>query len=197
MTSVQSGVETLRASIDGPVSMAGEAAYDAAVSIWNGAIERRPAVVVSCVSSSDVVAALAFAQAQGLEVSVRGGGHNYAGHALCDGGLMIDLTPMKSVVVDAAARRVVCGGGTTWGEVDAATQEHGLALPGGFVSTTGVAGLALGGGFGWLSRIAGLTSDNLVAAEVVTADGRSCGRRAMRTWICSGRSAEAAGISES
>jgi FAD/FMN-containing dehydrogenase len=172
MTSVHGGVETLRGTVDGTVSTPGEAAYDAAVSIWNGVIERRPALVVSCSSSRDVVAALAFAQAQGLEVSVRGGGHNYAGHALCEGGLMIDLTPMKSVVVDATARRVVCGGGTTWGELDAATQEHGLAVPGGFVSTTGVAGLTLGGGFGWLSRLAGLTSDNLVSAEVVTADGR-------------------------
>ena len=172
MTGVQSGVETLRGAVDGAVSMPGEAAYDTAVSIWNGVIERRPAVVVSCVSSGDVAAALAFARDRGLEVSVRGGGHNYAGHALCDGGLMIDLTPMKSVVVDAPARRVVCGGGTTWGELDAATQEHGLAVPGGFISTTGVAGLALGGGFGWLSRLAGLTSDNLLAAEVVTADGR-------------------------
>jgi FAD/FMN-containing dehydrogenase len=172
MTGVQSAVETLQGTIDGTVSVPGEAGYGTAVSIWNGVIERRPAVVVSCASSGDVAAALAFAQAHGLEVSVRGGGHNYAGHALCDGGLMIDLTPMKSVVVDAPARRVVCGGGTTWGELDAATQEHGLAVPGGFISTTGVAGLSLGGGFGWLSRLAGLTSDNLVAAEVVTADGR-------------------------
>jgi FAD/FMN-containing dehydrogenase len=172
MTGVQSSVEALRGTVDGTVSMPGEAAYDTAVSIWNGVIQRRPAAVVSCASSDDVVAALAFARDSGLEVSVRGGGHNYAGHAVCDGGLMVDLTPMKSVVVDAAARRVVCGGGTTWGELDAATQEHGLALPGGFISTTGVAGLSLGGGFGWLSRLAGLTSDNLLAAEVVTADGR-------------------------
>jgi FAD/FMN-containing dehydrogenase len=172
MTGVQSVFETLRGTIDGTVSTPGEAGYDTAVSIWNGVIERRPAVVVSCVSSGDVAAALAIAQDRGLEVSVRGGGHNYAGHAVCEGGLMIDLTPMKSVVVDAPARRVVCGGGTTWGELDAATQEHGLAVPGGFISTTGVAGLSLGGGFGWLSRLAGLTSDNLLAAEVVTADGR-------------------------
>ena len=172
MTGVQSGVESLRATVDGMVWTPGEPAYDTAVSIWNGVIKRRPAVVVSCASSSDVAAALAFARDRGLEVSVRGGGHNYAGHAVCEGGLMVDLTPMKSVVVDAAARRVVCGGGTTWGELDAATQEHGLAVPGGFISTTGVAGLTLGGGFGWLSRLAGLTSDNLLAAEVVTADGR-------------------------
>ena len=172
MTGVQSAVEALRGTIDGIVSVPGDRAYDTAVSIWNGVIERRPAVAVSCASSGDVVAALAFAQVHGLEVSVRGGGHNYAGHALCDGGLMVDLSPMKSVAVDALARRAVCGGGTTWGELDAATQEHGLAVPGGFISTTGVAGLSLGGGFGWLSRLAGLTSDNLVAAEVVTADRR-------------------------
>ncbi len=172
MTGVHSGVDTLQGAVDGVVSTAGEPAYETAVSIWNGVIERRPAVVVSCSSSDDVAVALAFARDRGLEVSVRGGGHNYAGHALCDDGLMIDLTPMKSIVVDAPARRVVCGGGTTWGELDAATQEHGLAVPGGFISTTGVAGLSLGGGFGWLSRLAGVTSDNLVGAEVVTADGR-------------------------
>ena len=109
--------------------------------------------------------------APGLEVSVRGGGHQYAGLALSDGGLTIDLSPMKSVEVDPDAQRARCGGGVTWGELDAATQEHGLAVPGGFVSTTGVAGLCLGGGFGSLSRLAGLTSDNLVGAKVVTADG--------------------------
>ncbi|MGO9752485.1 MAG: FAD-binding oxidoreductase [Solirubrobacteraceae bacterium] len=172
MGDLGSVVEAFRGAIDGTVSVPGEPGYDTAVSIWNGVIERRPALVVSCVSSGDVVAALAAAKEQGLEVSVRGGGHNAAGFALCEGGLMIDLTPMKSVVVDASARRVVCGGGTTWGELDAATQEHGLAVPGGLISTTGVAGLSLGGGFGWLSRLAGLTSDNLLAAEVVTADGR-------------------------
>jgi hypothetical protein len=172
MTGVRSAVDELRGTIDGTVAMPGEGAYDTAVSIWNGVIERRPAVVVSCASSGDVVSALTCAQERGLDVSVRGGGHNYAGHALCAGGLMIDLTPMKSIVVNAPGRRVVCGGGTTWGELDAATQEHGLAVPGGFISTTGVAGLTLGGGFGWLSRLAGLTSDNLVAGEVVTADGR-------------------------
>src|SRR5205814_7303402 len=108
---------------------------------------------------------------QGLEVSVRGGGHNYAGFALSDGGMMIDLTPMKAVSVDPHRRRATCGGGTTWGELDVATQEHGLAVPGGFVSRTGVAGLTLGGGLGWLSRLAGLSCDNLVGAEVVTPDG--------------------------
>ena len=164
-------VSALREDFRGTVSLPGEAGYDTAVSIWNGVIARRPAAVASCSDSADVAAALAFARDAGLEVSVRGGGHGYAGMALCDGGLTIDLTPMKAVVVDPAARRARCGGGTTWGELDAATQEHGLAVPGGFISTTGVAGLCLGGGFGWLSRLAGLTADNLVGAEVVTADG--------------------------
>lgn len=164
-------VGSLRDAIDGGVSLPGEPAYDAAVAIWNGVIQRRPAVVVSCSGGSDVAAALAFARASGLEVSVRGGGHGYAGLALTEGGLTIDLSPMKAVRVDPQAQRARCGGGVTWGELDAATQEHGLAVPGGFISTTGVAGLCLGGGFGWLSRLAGLTSDNLVGTEVVTADG--------------------------
>jgi FAD/FMN-containing dehydrogenase len=165
-------LDALRVDFIGVVSQAGENAYDDAVNIWNGAITRRPAVVASCASSGDVAAALAFAQQQGLELSVRGGGHNYAGFALCDDGLMIDLTPMNSVTVDATARRAKCGGGATWGALDAATQAHGLAVPGGFISHTGVAGLTLGGGFGWLTRLAGLSSDNLVGAKVVTADGR-------------------------
>ena len=165
-------IDALQAAIGGKVARRDEAGYDEAVNIWNGAITRRPALVVSCTSSEDVAAALAFAELKGLEVSVRGGGHNYAGFALSDGGLMIDLTPMKAVGVDPAARRARCGGGTTWGELDAATQAHGLAVPGGFISHTGVAGLTLGGGLGWLSRLAGLSSDNLVGAEVVLADRR-------------------------
>jgi FAD/FMN-containing dehydrogenase len=165
-------LDALCEAVNGTVSTPGEPGYDEAVNIWNAAITRRPAVVASCTSSGDVAKALAFARSQGLEISIRGGGHNYAGFALTEGGVMIDLTPMKAVNVDAVARRATCGGGTTWGELDAATQAHGLAVPGGFVSRTGVAGLTLGGGFGWLSRLAGLTSDNLVGAEVVTADGQ-------------------------
>jgi FAD/FMN-containing dehydrogenase len=162
----------LRDSVQGVVAVPGDSAYDEAVNIWNGAIGRRPSVVARCSSSADVGAALTFGVERGLEVSVRGGGHNYAGFSLTDGGLMIDLTPLKNVAVDPSARRARCGGGTTWGELDAATQEHGLAVPGGFISHTGVAGLTLGGGFGWLSRLAGLSSDNLVGAEVVTPDGQ-------------------------
>jgi FAD/FMN-containing dehydrogenase len=165
-------VSELRKSIGGEVSLPGSSSYEEAVRIWNGAVTRRPAVVASCTAAEDVVAALDVARREGLEVSVRGGGHNYAGNALCDGGLMIDLTPMKTVRVDVEGRRAACGGGTTWGEFDAATQAHGLAVPGGFISHTGVAGLTLGGGIGWLSRLAGLSSDNLVGATVVTADGR-------------------------
>ena len=173
MGDITSGaVAALREAIEGAVCEPGDTGYDEAVNIWNGAISRRPALVARCASSRDVAAALGVAQREGLEVSVRGGGHNYAGFALTDGGLMIDLTPMKGVHVDPDARRATCGGGTTWGEFDAATQAHGLATPGGFVSLTGVAGLTLGGGLGWLSRLAGLSSDNLVGAEVVTADGR-------------------------
>jgi FAD/FMN-containing dehydrogenase len=115
---------------------------------------------------------LAFARDGSLEVSVRGGGHNYAGSALTEGGLMIDLTPMKAVSVDAAACRATCGGGTTWGELDGATQEHGLAVTGGFISRTGVAGLTLGGGIGWLVRPFGLSCDNVVGVRVVTADSQ-------------------------
>ena len=165
-------VNELRKSIGGEVSLPGSSSYDEAVRIWNGAVTRRPAVVASCTTAEDVVAALEVAGTEGLELSVRGGGHNYAGNALCDGGMMIDLTPMKTVTVDVEAQRASCGGGTTWGELDAATQAHGLAVPGGFISHTGVAGLTLGGGIGWLSRLAGLSSDNLVGATVVTADGR-------------------------
>jgi FAD/FMN-containing dehydrogenase len=154
------------------VCQPGDEGYAAAVNIWNAAIQRRPSVVVRCGAAEDVAAALAHARSAGLEVSVRGGGHNYSGSALTDGGLMIDLTPMKAIRVDAAARRATCGGGTTWGEFDAATQEHGLAVTGGFIANTGVAGLTLGGGIGWLTKIAGLTCDNLVGAQVVTADGR-------------------------
>jgi FAD/FMN-containing dehydrogenase len=164
-------VEELQLGSGGAVFRPGDRGYDAAVNIWNGAITRRPSVVASCATAAGVATALRFAASHDLEVSVRGGGHNYAGSALTEGGLMVDLTPMKAISVDPAAKRARCGGGVRWAELDAGTQAHGLATPGGFVSTTGVAGLTLGGGLGWLSRTAGLSSDNLVGAEVVTVDG--------------------------
>ena len=164
-------VQQLRTKVSGVVALPGEPGYAEAVAIWNGVIERRPSVVVRCTSAKDVCAALQYARAQGLEVSVRGGGHGFSGNALTDGGLMIDLTLMKAVVVDPATKRAVAEGGVTWGEMDAATQEHGLAVVGGMITHTGVGGLTLGGGIGWLTTVAGLTCDNLVGAELVTADG--------------------------
>jgi FAD/FMN-containing dehydrogenase len=165
-------VEMLRAALRGQVCLPGDAGYEKTCSIWNGAIRKRPSIVVHAAGPEDVVAALAHARAHKLEVSVRGGGHNFSGSALTNGGLTIDLAALNSVTVDAAARRAVVGGGATWAQLDGAAQAHGLAAPGGFISHTGVAGLTLGGGLGWLSRKAGLSCDCLVGAEVVTADGR-------------------------
>jgi len=145
--------------------------YDEVRQIWNAMIDRRPALIARCASPDDVVEAVKLARSHDLLVSIRGGGHNIAGNAICDDGLMIDLSLMKGVQVDPSARRATVGPGCTLGDVDAAAQAHGLATPLGINSTTGVAGLTLGGGFGWLSRKYGMTIDNLLSADVVTADG--------------------------
>ncbi len=166
-------VDAFRAGFSGRLTRPGDPGYDGARSIFNGAIDRRPAMVAECSSAADVAEAIRFARGQGMEISVRGGGHNFAGTAVADGGLMISLSGMRQVSVDPEARRAVCGGGATWADVDAATQAHGLAVPGGVVSHTGIGGLTLGGGVGWLAGKAGLSLDNLVSAEVVTADGRA------------------------
>ncbi|HEX6016979.1 MAG TPA: FAD-binding oxidoreductase [Burkholderiaceae bacterium] len=150
---------------------ADHADYDGARALWNGAVERRPRLIARCIGSADVVAAVCFARDHDLEIAVRGGGHNVAGTAVCDDGIVIDLSAMRAVRVDVAGRRAWVQGGALWGDVDRETQAHALATTGGMVSHTGVAGLTLGGGVGWLMRRHGLTVDNLLAADVVTADG--------------------------
>jgi FAD/FMN-containing dehydrogenase len=166
-------IETLRERLAGPVLTAADGpAYDRARSVWNGAIDRRPAVIARCADANDVATAITFARTAGLEISVRGGAHNYGGAAVGDDGLTVDLSGMHDVSVDPVARRVRCGGGTTLAQLDAATAVHGLAAVGGTVSHTGVGGLTLGGGFGWLTPMHGLACDNLVSAHLVTADGR-------------------------
>ena len=155
----------------GAVIRPGDAPYDAQRRIWNGAIDRRPALIARCTGAADVRAAVGFARERELVVAVRGGGHNVAGTAVCDGGIVIDLSPMKGMWVDPRARVATAQPGLLWGEFDHETQPFGLAAPGGIVSHTGIAGLTLGGGLGWLMRRHGLTADNLLSAEVVTADG--------------------------
>ncbi|HTE47218.1 MAG TPA: FAD-binding oxidoreductase, partial [Gemmatimonadaceae bacterium] len=146
--------------------------YDVARKVWNGMIDRRPAYIARCKSVADVQSAIRFALDENLAISVRGGGHNAAGLAVCDDGVVIDLSGMRDVVIDPVGRTARVSGGATWGEFDRAAGQHGLATTGGAVSTTGVAGLTLGGGLGWLMRSYGMTCDNLIGAEVVTADGR-------------------------
>jgi FAD/FMN-containing dehydrogenase len=146
--------------------------YDEARAIWNGAHDRRPALIVRCAGVADVMRAVDFARSEGLLVAVRGGGHSLPGFSTCDGGIVIDLSAMTSVRVDVARRTAVAEGGATWAEFDHETQAFGLAVTGGLVSTTGIAGFTLGGGIGWLMRKVGLTCDNLLAADIVTADGQ-------------------------
>lgn len=146
--------------------------YDEARAVYNGMIDRRPAVIAECATAQDVAHALELAGREGYAVAVRAGGHSVAGMSVIDGGLIIDVRPMKAIEVDPGGRSVKAGAGVTWGEFDAATQEHGLVTTGGRVSTTGVAGFTLGGGSGWTERKYGLASDNLISVDLVTADGR-------------------------
>jgi FAD/FMN-containing dehydrogenase len=162
---------TLRRSLRGRVIESGDLSYDAARTVWNGMIDRKPALIVTCAGTPDVAAAVRYAREQGLPIAVRGGGHSVAGLSVADGALVIDLSAMKSVVVDPSRKTATAGGGATWGVFDAETQAFGLATTGGAVSTTGIAGLTLGGGLGWLMRAHGLSADNLIAAEIVTATG--------------------------
>jgi FAD/FMN-containing dehydrogenase len=161
----------LRATLSGSLLTPEDEGYDQARSVWNGMIDRRPAYVVQPVSADDVVAGLRFAREMNLPISIRGGGHNIAGMAVCDGGVMIDFSRMHRVTVQPDTRRVVVQPGAVWADVDEVTQPHGLAVPSGIISSTGVAGLTLGGGFGWTTRAWGHTSDHLRSVEIVTADG--------------------------
>ncbi len=165
-------IEALKGSFSGEVLLPSDAGYEDARKIWNAMIDKRPALIVRCASTPDVVRAVNFARDNSLVLAVRGGGHNIAGSATCDDGIVIDLSRMKAVSVDPGTRRATVEGGATLADFDAAAQAHGLATPLGINSTTGVAGLTLGAGFGWLSRKYGMTIDNLESAEVVTAAGQ-------------------------
>lgn len=171
----EGAVAALQSQFRGELIQPGDEAYESARRVWNGAIDRHPALVARATGVADVQAAVRFARGQSLPLAVRGGGHNVAGTAVCEGGLVLDCSPMKGVWVDPLARTVRAQAGLLWGELDRETQVFGLATTGGIVTHTGIAGLTLGGGIGWLMRKHGLTSDNLISADVVTADGECLG----------------------
>ena len=164
-------LQQLRGRFRGALLRPGEEGYDEARRVWNGAIDRRPALIARCAGTDDVQAAMRFAREHDLPVAVRGGGHSVLGYGVNDGGIMIDLSQLKAVAVDPGARTARAAGGLTWAELDLATQRHGLATTGGSVSSTGIGGVTLGGGFGHLMRKHGLTVDNLRGADVVTVEG--------------------------
>jgi len=164
-------VQKFADGLRGRLVQSGDGGYDQARTVWNGMIHRRPALNARCAGPADIIASVHFARDHGLLVSVKGGGHNITGNAVCEGALMIDLSPMKGVRVDPAGRTARAEAGLTWGEYNRETQAFGLASTGGVVSTTGIAGLTLGGGLGWLMGKHGLSCDNLISADLVTADG--------------------------
>ena len=168
----ESAVHELISSVQGNVVRPGDAGYEEGRRVWNGMIDRHPSMILYCNSAADVASAVTFARENSLLVAVRSGGHNVAGNAVCDGGLVIDLSRMKKINIDAGARTARAGAGLTWGEFDNASHAYGLATTGGLVSSTGIAGLTLGGGIGWLMRKYGLTCDNLLSADMVTAEGK-------------------------
>ena len=172
MTSrLNQNIQKLKGAVKGTVVRPEDDSYDKARQVWNAMIDRRPAVIVQCADARDVGHAIRFAGENGLDIAVRGGGHNIAGYAVCDKGLTIDLSNMKNVRVEPGTKRAYVEPGATLADFDRAVQAHGLATPVGINSTTGIAGLTLGGGFGWLTRVYGMTIDNLVSADLVTADG--------------------------
>ena len=165
-------IAVLRDQVKGEVLEFGQPGYDQARAIWNAMIDRNPVLIVRCRDGDDVAKAVSYAGQANLPISIRGGGHNVAGHAVSDEGVMIDMSLMRNVQVDADNRRARVQGGATWGDVDAETQKFGLATPGGLISDTGVAGLTLSGGIGWLRSAYGLCIDNIVSVDIVTADGQ-------------------------
>ncbi|MGR5065158.1 FAD-binding oxidoreductase [Photobacterium sp. DNB22_13_2] len=164
--------EPLTSQIQGHVILPDDSDYDGARQVWNAMIDKRPTAIIKCSSAADVLTALNYAKDKNIDITVRGAGHNIAGNAICDNGLMIDLSEMKAVTVNPQTKRALVQPGATLADFDAAAQQHGLATPVGINSTTGISGLTLGGGFGWLTRKYGMTIDNLVSAQVITADGQ-------------------------
>jgi len=165
-------IEELESTFRGRLIQPDDPDYDQERQVWNGYIDKYPALIAQCSGTADVIDAVKFARKNDIEVSVRGGGHNVAGTALCDDGMMIDLSKMRGIDVDPTQKLARVEGGATWGDLDRETQVFGLAAPGGVVSTTGVAGLTLGGGLGWMRKKHGLSCDNLDSIEIVTADGK-------------------------
>jgi FAD/FMN-containing dehydrogenase len=165
-------ISAFASDVNGMVIAPGSVEYERARMVWNGMIDRRPALIVRCTTAADVMSSVKFAREHDLSLAVRGGGHNVTGNAVCDDGIVIDLSKMKGIRVDTERREAYAQAGLTWGEYDRTTQSFGLATPAGVISTTGIAGLTLGGGFGWLSRKHGLTCDNVLSADIVTADGK-------------------------
>ena len=167
----QASITDLSARFSGVLLRPDQPGYDEVRRVHNGMIDRRPALIAGCLGNADIVDAVNFARTHGLELAVRGGGHNVAGRAVCEGGLMLDLSLMKGIHVDPVRRTARAQGGVTWREFNRETQAHGLATTGGVISTTGIAGLTLGGGLGWLMAKYSLAMDNLLSAEIVTASG--------------------------
>jgi FAD/FMN-containing dehydrogenase len=166
-----SALKAFRTALQRNVRTPGDAGYDEARAVWNGTIDRHPALIVSAQTIEDVQQVIAFAQQHEIVLAVRGGGHSFAGHSTCDGGIVLDLAPMRHLRVDPTRRLAMASPGLRWADLDAATQQHGLAVTGGQISHTGIAGLTLGGGMGWLARQVSLTIDHFVSADIVTADG--------------------------
>ena len=168
----QDAIETFKASLRGQLIQPNDEGYDDARTIWNGMIDKRPTLIARCTGAADVIRSVNFARDHNLLVAVRGGGHSFPGHSVCDGGIMIDLSTMKSIRVESVRQTARAEPGVIWGELDHETQAFGLATTGGQISHTGIAGLTLGGGIGWLMRKYGLTCDNLLSVNMVTADGQ-------------------------